>query len=159
MRCYDFVPNLLPLFILDVLFRFYSAYAIYSLLLKYRDVQRDLKRQRLEDYENSSNQGDLPAPKTSTMDNNDGVLKVLDNFLFFLKLEFSAYFYAVINILGSLTFLLYRIVYIPIMGGKNGKGVDLKIMDYVVFIVFFVINIAMTISLLVGIKMVSFLIE
>jgi hypothetical protein len=149
------VPKLLPLFILDVLFRFYSAAVIYSLLIKYRDRERVIRKQKIEDYETSSNQADLKAPNLSTMANNDGVLKILDNFLFFCKLEISAYVYVFLNIVGSIALMLYLVVYIPMMGGKNKKGVELKILDLVIYIIFFVINFAMTIALLVGIKMVS----
>lgn len=155
MRCYDFLPGLLPLFIIDVLFRFYSTAVIYSLLIKYRDEQRVIRLQKIDDYETASNQEGLTAPNMSTMANNDGVLKILDNFLFFCKLEISAYVYVVANILGSIALFLYGVVYIPMMGGKNGKGVELQIVDLVIYIVFFVINFAITISLLVGIKMVS----
>lgn len=155
MRCYDFLPGLLPLFIIDVLFRFYSTAVIYSLLIKYRDEQRVIRLQKIEDYETSSNQEALQKPNTSTMANNDGVLKILDNFLFFVKLEVSAYVYAVVNILGSIALMLYLVVYLPMMGGKNGKGQELQILDLVIYIIIFVINFAMTLCLLVGIKMVS----
>lgn len=154
MRCYDFVPGLLPLFIIDVLFRFYSTAVIYSLLLKYREVARGVKKQKLEDYENSSNP-DLPPPKTTTMANNDGVLKILDKFLWFIKLEVSAYVYVFVNIVGSIALMGYLVVYLPIMGGKKGKGVELKVLDLIIYIVVFVINFAMTLSLLMAVKMVS----
>lgn len=155
MRCYDFVPGLLPLFIIDVLFRFYSTAVCYSLLLKYREALRARKRQKLEDIANSSNPDLFPPPNTSTMANNDGVLKILDNFLFFVKLEVAAYVYAVVNILGSVAFMLYLVVYLPMMGGKGGKGQELKILDLIIYVIFFVVNFGMTLSLLVGIKTVS----
>lgn len=154
MRCYDFLPGLLPLFIIDVLFRFYSAGVIFSIMLKYRGVQRALKKQRQEEFENSSNPELLPQPNTSTMANNDGVLKILDNFLFFLKLEICGWIYVVVNILCSIAFMVYLIVYIPMKGGKNGKGVELKIVDLIIYVIFFVVNFAMTMSLCVAIKTV-----
>lgn len=151
VRCYEFYPSWLPFYILDTLIRFYSAASIYSLYIKYRDATR-LKKLELRSVEGSELK--FPQHEVALSPGGDGAMRIFDTFFCFMRLEVGCYLYAVLNILCSVVIMLYLIVYVPMMENVEGDGNELTILDYVLYVIAFVVNFAFTMSLIVGIKMV-----
>lgn len=151
VRCYEFYPSWLPFYILDTLIRFYSAASIYSLYIKYRDATR-LKKLELRSVEGSELK--FPQNEVALSPGGDGAMRIFDTFFCFMRLEVGCYLYAVLNILCSVVIMLYLIVYVPMMENVEGDGNELTILDYVLYVIAFVVNFAFTMSLIVGIKMV-----
>lgn len=155
VRCFEFYPSWLPFYILDTLIRFYSAASIYSLYIKFRNATR-LKKLELSLIKSVEGSQELKFPQNEVAlsPGGDGAMRIFDTFFCFMRLEVGAFLYAGLNIICSIVIMLYLIVYVPMMEGKEGDGNELNILDIVFFVIAFVVNFGMTMSLIVGIKMV-----
>jgi hypothetical protein len=155
VRCYEFYPNFLPFYLIDTLIRFYSAFCTFSLYIKYREAQRATPKPPKKILIEEDSILVLPVQTKPPRPGGDGVLRIFDTFLCFVRLEIAGFLYAGLNIICSILIMLYLIVYLPMKRSEDGGEGGLGVLDIIIYVIAFLVNFAMTLSFLVGIKMVS----
>jgi hypothetical protein len=140
----EIFPTWWPLFAIDTPLRVYFTFCTYALYLKFKSNQ--IKTEVKESSEKSS-QKSLTVEKAPRKVVECGVLSIFDSFLGIASLEVSAYLYVAANI-GCSIFALVYLLFIDPDEALNEE-------DILIYIIAFMINIAMLLNLLVAMKMVS----
>ncbi|KAG5668647.1 hypothetical protein PVAND_016582 [Polypedilum vanderplanki] len=141
IKMMELAPDFWPLYLVDLILRFYAMFTIYSLLVYYNENVRksiaSLSNQELEadpDVEKV-----LPVKHIRPV---QGVLKIFDYFLGYMSLKASAFIFVFLNFSGSIGLMIYFLFF------EKFNEVQL-----VIYIVSFVANTIMAISLIGAIKM------
>jgi hypothetical protein len=144
IKLLQLAPGFWPLYLIDILLRFYALFTIYSLLVYYNENLAKFNASTSSeeiDGEVDIEKVVIPVKPIRPV---QGVLKIFDNFIGFVSLKACAFLFVVLNFLSSIGLLVYFLCF--------EKFNELQL---VMYLVCFVVNAVMVVLFVAAIKMVS----